>query len=66
MDEVDGLERGELLAQLDDARVEAEALAMGGKPEFLSAGEAAAAMQTNDGLVGRPWELWKRHAEGKS
>ena len=49
-----------------NARVEAEALAMGGKPEFLSAQEAAAAMQTNDGLVGRPWELWKRHAEGKS
>ncbi len=49
-----------------NARVEAEALAMGGKPEFLNAQEAAAAMKTNDGLVGRPWELWKRHAEGKS
>ena len=49
-----------------NARVEAEALAMGGKPEFLNPQEAAAAMQTNDALVGRPWELWKRHAEGKS
>jgi ribulose-5-phosphate 4-epimerase/fuculose-1-phosphate aldolase len=49
-----------------NARVEAEALAMGGKPEFLNPQEAAAAMQTNDGLVGRPWELWKRHAEAKS
>jgi HCOMODA/2-hydroxy-3-carboxy-muconic semialdehyde decarboxylase len=49
-----------------NARVEAEALAMGGKPEFLNPEEAAAAMKTNDGLVGRPWELWKRHAEGKS
>lgn len=49
-----------------NARVEAQALAMGGRLEFLNAQEAAAAMQTNDGLVGRPWELWKRHAEGKS
>lgn len=49
-----------------NARIEAEALAMGGKPEFLNPQEAAAAMKTNDGLVGRPWELWKRHAEGKS
>jgi HCOMODA/2-hydroxy-3-carboxy-muconic semialdehyde decarboxylase len=49
-----------------NARVEAEALAMGGKPEFLNPQEAAAAMQTNEWLVGRPWELWKRHAEGKS
>ena len=49
-----------------NARVEAQALAMGGKPEFLNPQEAAAAMKTNDALVGRPWELWKRHAEGKS
>jgi HCOMODA/2-hydroxy-3-carboxy-muconic semialdehyde decarboxylase len=49
-----------------NARTEAEALAMGGKPEFLNPQEAAAAMKTNDALVGRPWELWKRHAESKS
>lgn len=49
-----------------NARIEAEALAMGGKPEFLNAGEAAAATKTGDGLVGRPWELWKRRVEGKS
>lgn len=46
-----------------DARIEAEALAMGGKPEFLSPREAAAASKTTDKLVDRPWELWKRHAE---
>jgi hypothetical protein len=38
---------------------------MGGKPAFLNAQEAAAAAKTNDGLVDRPWELWKRHALGK-
>lgn len=46
-----------------DARIEAEALSMGGKPEFLSAREAAAATTTTDKLVERPWELWKRHAD---
>jgi len=46
-----------------NARIEAEALSMGGKPEFLNAGEAAAGTKTGDGLVGRPWELWKQHAE---
>ena len=49
-----------------NARIEAEALAMGGKPEFLDAGEAAAATKTGDGLVERPWELWKRELEHKS
>jgi len=46
-----------------DARIEAEALSMGGKPEFLSPGGAEAATKTTDKLVERPWELWKRHAE---
>ena len=48
-----------------NARVEAEALSMGGKPEFLNAQEAAAASKTNDALVERPWQLWKQHAEQK-
>ena len=46
-----------------NARVEAESLAMGGKPNFLNPQEAAAAAKTNDALVNRPWELWKQHAE---
>jgi ribulose-5-phosphate 4-epimerase/fuculose-1-phosphate aldolase len=47
-----------------NARMESEALRLG-DPTFLNDGEAAAAMTTNDGLVDRPWELWKRRAAGK-
>jgi ribulose-5-phosphate 4-epimerase/fuculose-1-phosphate aldolase len=46
-----------------NARMESEALRLG-DPTFLSEGEAAAAMKTNDALVDRPWELWKRRAMG--
>jgi HCOMODA/2-hydroxy-3-carboxy-muconic semialdehyde decarboxylase len=46
-----------------NARVEAEALRIG-RPTYLNAAEAAAAAKTNDGLVDRPWELWKQHAMG--
>ena len=44
-----------------NARMESEALRLG-EPRFLNDDEAAAAMKTNDGLVDRPWELWKRRA----
>lgn len=47
-----------------NARMESEALRLGG-PTFLNDAEAAAAMRTNDGLVDRPWELWKRRVSGK-
>jgi ribulose-5-phosphate 4-epimerase/fuculose-1-phosphate aldolase len=47
-----------------NARMESEALRLG-DPMFLNDGEAAAAMKTNDGLVDRPWELWKQRAMGK-
>jgi HCOMODA/2-hydroxy-3-carboxy-muconic semialdehyde decarboxylase len=47
-----------------NAKMESEALRLG-DPMFLNDAEAAAAMKTNDGLVDRPWELWKRHAMGK-
>ena len=47
-----------------NARMQAEAMKLG-KPEFLNAEEAAAATKTNAGLIGRPWELWKRHAMAK-
>lgn len=46
-----------------DARMEAEALSMGGKPEFLSPPKAEAATKTTDKPVERPWWLWKQHAE---
>jgi ribulose-5-phosphate 4-epimerase/fuculose-1-phosphate aldolase len=42
-----------------NAHTEIEALKIG-KPTFLNEKEAAAAMKTNDGLVDRPWALWKQ------
>src|ERR1700729_1539339 len=48
-----------------NARMQAEAMKLG-TPTFLSTEEAAAAAKTNDGLVDRPWELWKQRAMGKS
>jgi len=47
-----------------NAKVQAEALKLG-KPEYLNPKEAAAATKANDGLVDRPWELWKRRAMAK-
>ncbi len=47
-----------------NARMESEALRLG-DPTFLNDEEAAAAMKTNDGLVDRPWDLWKRRVVGK-
>lgn len=47
-----------------NARLQSEALRLG-EPTFLNDAEAAAAMKTNDALVDRPWELWKRRSGGK-
>ena len=47
-----------------NARMESEALRLG-EPTFLNDAEAEAAMKTNDALVDRPWDLWKRKAMGK-
>jgi ribulose-5-phosphate 4-epimerase/fuculose-1-phosphate aldolase len=47
-----------------NARTESEALRLG-EPTFLNDAEAVAATKTIDGLMDRPWELWKRHAMGK-
>ncbi len=47
-----------------NARTEIQALAIG-RPVFLNDKEAAAAMKTNDGLVERPWALWKQKAMAK-
>ncbi len=47
-----------------NARIESDALRLG-DPIFLNDEEAHAAMKTNDGLVDRPWELWKRRVIGK-
>ncbi len=48
-----------------NARMQAEAMKLG-TPSFLNAEEAAAAAKTNDGLVDRPWALWKQRAMGKA
>ncbi|MBV8354296.1 MAG: class II aldolase/adducin family protein [Candidatus Eremiobacteraeota bacterium] len=47
-----------------DARLESDALRLGGAPKFLTPGEAAASAKVNAGLVDRPWEIWKAHALG--
>lgn len=46
-----------------NARLQAEAQRLG-PVVFLSDEEAASAAATNDGLIGRPWELWRRKATG--
>jgi ribulose-5-phosphate 4-epimerase/fuculose-1-phosphate aldolase len=48
-----------------NARMQADAMRLG-TPNFLNPEEAAAAAKTNDGLVERPWALWKQRAMGKS
>jgi HCOMODA/2-hydroxy-3-carboxy-muconic semialdehyde decarboxylase len=50
-----------------DAKLQAEALRLGGgEVEFLNDEEAAKASQTNEAVLSRPWELWKRQALGGS
>ena len=50
-----------------NARLQAEALRLGGgEVEFLNDEEAAKASQTNEAVLSRPWELWKRQALGGS
>jgi ribulose-5-phosphate 4-epimerase/fuculose-1-phosphate aldolase len=48
-----------------NARMQADAMKLG-TPTFLNPEEAAAAAKTNDGLVERPWTLWKQRAMGKA
>jgi ribulose-5-phosphate 4-epimerase/fuculose-1-phosphate aldolase len=48
-----------------NARLQADALRLGnGRVTYLSAGEAAASMATNAGVLTRAWELWKAAALG--
>ena len=42
-----------------NARLQSEAIKLGAVT-YLNADEAAASAKTNDALVTRPWELWKR------
>jgi len=50
-----------------NAKLEAEALRLGqGEVNFLTAEEAANATATNNAVLSRPWELWKRQALARS
>jgi len=44
-----------------NARLQSDAMRLG-TVNFLTPGEAAKAAITGDGLIGRPWDLWKRRA----
>jgi HCOMODA/2-hydroxy-3-carboxy-muconic semialdehyde decarboxylase len=45
-----------------NARLQSEAIQLGAAMTYLTPQEAAASAKTNDALVMRPWELWKRKA----
>jgi ribulose-5-phosphate 4-epimerase/fuculose-1-phosphate aldolase len=45
-----------------NARLQAQAIALGGPVTYLDPEEARQADATNQGTYGRPWELWKRRA----
>jgi ribulose-5-phosphate 4-epimerase/fuculose-1-phosphate aldolase len=50
-----------------NAKLQAEAMRLGqGEVAFLNAEEAAKATATNNAVLSRPWELWKRRALGPS
>jgi ribulose-5-phosphate 4-epimerase/fuculose-1-phosphate aldolase len=45
-----------------NAKLQAQAMALGGPVTYLDPEEAKRADATNQGTYGRPWELWKRRA----
>jgi HCOMODA/2-hydroxy-3-carboxy-muconic semialdehyde decarboxylase len=45
-----------------NARLQSEAVRLG-TITFLNEQEAANASRTNDGVIDRPWELWKKRAK---
>jgi ribulose-5-phosphate 4-epimerase/fuculose-1-phosphate aldolase len=45
-----------------NARIEADALRLGGKVTFLNEAEASKIGAVNDSIVERPWEIWKSQA----
>jgi HCOMODA/2-hydroxy-3-carboxy-muconic semialdehyde decarboxylase len=48
-----------------NARLQAQAMALGGNVTYLSPEEARRAEASIAGTLGRPWELWKRKALGR-
>lgn len=47
-----------------NADLQQRAITLGGAVTYLDEEEARLAEATNRGVVGRPWELWKRQVEG--
>ncbi len=47
-----------------NASLQQRAIALGGEVTYLDDDEARQAEATNRGVVGRPWELWKRQVQG--
>lgn len=47
-----------------NADLQQRAIALGGEITYLDDEEARLAEATNRGVVGRPWELWKRQVQG--
>jgi HCOMODA/2-hydroxy-3-carboxy-muconic semialdehyde decarboxylase len=47
----------------NNARLQAEALRLGGRVTYLNEVEAARIGEQNDKLVDRPWELWKNQTQ---
>ena len=45
-----------------NARLQGEAIALGGSVKYLSEAEARLIEETQRGTIERPWELWKKHA----
>ena len=45
-----------------NARLQAQAMALGSDVTFLDPEEARRAEASLDGTLGRPWELWRRKA----
>ena len=45
-----------------NARLQAQAMALGGTVTYLDPGEAKRAQASIAGTIGRPWELWKKKA----
>ena len=49
-----------------NARVQAQAMALGGPVNYISAGESEAVLGRGENRgYERPWEMWKREAMGR-
>jgi len=47
-----------------NAKLQSQAMALGGKVIYLDTDEAKQAEETNNGTLSRPWELWLRKVKG--